>query len=231
MRSGLVIACLFSSEEQITISRLLKLLDNEKPDIELTPPDEDCLYTYSRLKDLDPVATNRIHPNDQRKIKQYLTLSSSKFPKLLELKISRVACMPRAAQRKYPPYLKLREAVEKVKLNTRRLVRRQKRRIGRLQMLFGWNIHFVDVTSCLQGASDNSWSVKVWNHQLTSSNLSLIHLPAQKLPKEMSKRPNWLIETFGLNTFVKHAAIGSLEVLMSGSNTDKGAATGNELHG
>ncbi|KAH6773073.1 tRNAisopentenyltransferase 2 [Perilla frutescens var. hirtella] len=59
------------------------------------------------------------------------------------------------------PKLKLREAVEKVKLNTRRLVRRQRRRLSRLQMLFGWNIHFVDVTSCLQCASDNSWTVNV----------------------------------------------------------------------
>lgn len=59
------------------------------------------------------------------------------------------------------PVLKLREAVEKVKLNTRRLVRRQKRRLSRLQMLFGWNIHYVDVTSCLQCASNNSWTVNV----------------------------------------------------------------------
>lgn len=28
----------------------------------------------------------------------------------------------------------------------------QKRRIARLQMLFGWNIHYVDVTNCLQCA-------------------------------------------------------------------------------
>lgn len=157
----------------------------------------------------------------------------------------------------------------RLNFNNCSLFPQQKRRISRLQMLFGWNIHFVDVTSCLQGThpfqslyislcnlqpepwgssslhafASLNWDVPFlqvlltihglwmwWNHQLTSSNLSLIHLPARKLPKEMSRTPNWLRETFGLNTFVKHAAIGSLEVLMSGSNTDKGAATGNELH-
>ncbi|KAG6414786.1 hypothetical protein SASPL_122160 [Salvia splendens] len=228
--------------------------DNEKPDIELTPPDEDCLYTYSRLKDLDPVAANRIHPNDQRKIKQYLNLyshlgvlpsklfqgntmqnwgqadslrydccficvdaslpaldlyvnqrvdvmvSTGLFEEVCEIYKSNADYTRGLRQaigvREFEDFLncwnsqsqelpacpellkenihhimnssdedqltlKLREAVEKVKLNTRRLVRRQKRRISRLQMLFGWNIHFVDVTSCLQGASDNSWSVNV----------------------------------------------------------------------
>ncbi|KAL0417624.1 UNVERIFIED_CONTAM: tRNA dimethylallyltransferase 2 [Sesamum radiatum] len=55
----------------------------------------------------------------------------------------------------------LKEAIEKVKLNTRRLVRRQKRRFGRLQMLFGWSIHFIDVTSCLLCDSDNIWAVEM----------------------------------------------------------------------
>lgn len=31
-------------------------------------------YSYDLLKDLDPVAANRIHPNNYRKIKQYLSL-------------------------------------------------------------------------------------------------------------------------------------------------------------
>ncbi|KAL0436326.1 UNVERIFIED_CONTAM: tRNA dimethylallyltransferase 2 [Sesamum radiatum] len=57
--------------------------------------------------------------------------------------------------------LMLKEAIEKVKLNTRRLVRRQKRRFSRLQMLFGWSIHFIDVTSCLLCDSDNIWAVEV----------------------------------------------------------------------
>lgn len=62
--------------EDLEANCLMDARDNERPDIELGPPGEDCIYTYSRLKDLDPVAANRIHPNDQRKIKQYLTLYS-----------------------------------------------------------------------------------------------------------------------------------------------------------
>ncbi|KAL7115967.1 hypothetical protein ACP275_04G214100 [Erythranthe tilingii] len=51
--------------------------NNEELDFELGLASESCdYYTYSRLKELDPVAANRIHPNDQRKIKQYLTLYS-----------------------------------------------------------------------------------------------------------------------------------------------------------
>ncbi|GER39735.1 tRNA dimethylallyltransferase 2 [Striga asiatica] len=42
-------------------------VDNEEADFQLGPSNENCDYTYSRLKDLDPVAANRIHPNDQRK--------------------------------------------------------------------------------------------------------------------------------------------------------------------
>ncbi|CAA0814995.1 tRNA dimethylallyltransferase 2, partial [Striga hermonthica] len=51
-------------------------VDNEEVDFQLGPSNENCDYTYSRLKDLDPVAANRIHPNDQRKINQYLSLYS-----------------------------------------------------------------------------------------------------------------------------------------------------------
>lgn len=55
----------------------------------------------------------------------------------------------------------LQDAIEKVKLNTRRLVRRQKRRLVRLQTLFGWKIHYVDATECLSCLSDESWTVNV----------------------------------------------------------------------
>ncbi|GAU41439.1 hypothetical protein TSUD_98350 [Trifolium subterraneum] len=43
----------------------------------------------------------------------------------------------------------LEEAIEKVKVNTRRLVRRQKRMLSRLQTLFGWDIHYVDSTESI----------------------------------------------------------------------------------
>lgn len=53
------------------------------------------------------------------------------------------------------------EAIDKVKLNTRRLVRRQRRRLNQLQMLFGWKIHYLDVTSCISCSPDDSWAVNV----------------------------------------------------------------------
>lgn len=55
----------------------------------------------------------------------------------------------------------LRESIDRVKLNTRRLVRRQKRRLRRLQMLFGWNIHYVDATESIMCLSDDTWRSQV----------------------------------------------------------------------
>ncbi|XP_062015105.1 tRNA dimethylallyltransferase 2 [Rosa rugosa] len=55
----------------------------------------------------------------------------------------------------------LKEAIEKVKLNTRRLVRRQKRRINRLDTLFGWNIHSLDATESILCKSDDTWAAEV----------------------------------------------------------------------
>ncbi|KAL0369561.1 UNVERIFIED_CONTAM: tRNA dimethylallyltransferase 2 [Sesamum angustifolium] len=260
-------------------------IDSEKPSFELGPQSENCCCTYSQLKDIDPVAANRIHPNDQRKIdvnainqlrtvytpiilyihmmycatiadqaiseficaswntsKQafpgehhagqnwgradnlrydccFICLDAS-LPALDQYVNQRVDLMVSAGLleevreiyklnadytcglrqaigvREFEDFLKywnseflqssacpelfnenicqimdstgddqkkqmLKEAIEKVKLNTRRLVRRQKRRFGRLQMLFGWSIHFIDVTSCLLCDSDNIWAVEV----------------------------------------------------------------------
>lgn len=55
----------------------------------------------------------------------------------------------------------LTEAIEQVKLNTRRLVRRQRRRLNRLQMLYGWNIHYVDATKSIISGADDIWAVEV----------------------------------------------------------------------
>ncbi|XP_059659357.1 tRNA dimethylallyltransferase 2 isoform X6 [Cornus florida] len=57
--------------------------------------------------------------------------------------------------------LLLEEAIDRVKANTRRLVRRQKRRLSRLQTLFGWNIHYVDATESLLCVSNDSWTAHV----------------------------------------------------------------------
>ncbi|XP_030522377.1 tRNA dimethylallyltransferase 2 [Rhodamnia argentea] len=214
--------------------------------------------TFDRLKDVDPVAAQRIHPNNQRKINQYLSLyaqsgllpselfqsrtvenwgrvENSKYdcclicvdpclPVLDRYVEQRVDCMMEAGllnevydiycpnsdytrglrqaigAREFEDFLQvyiadagdsetssshdknmlkeniglilaslptnqlkvlLQEAVDKLKLNTRRLVRRQKRRIRRLQTLFGWNIHYVDATEAISCQSEDSWIKQV----------------------------------------------------------------------
>nr|QAU09257.1 isopentenyltransferase 2 [Streptocarpus rexii] len=52
--------------------------DTTKPDCELEPKGAACDYTHARLENLDPVSANRIHPNDHRKIRQYLNLYESR---------------------------------------------------------------------------------------------------------------------------------------------------------
>ncbi|RDY11720.1 tRNA dimethylallyltransferase 2, partial [Mucuna pruriens] len=63
----------------------------------------------------------------------------------------------------------LEEAIEKVKVNTRRLVRRQKRMLSRLQKLFGWYIHYVDSTESISSKSE-----AVWRHQVVESAVTIV---------------------------------------------------------
>ncbi|KAM6595364.1 hypothetical protein CsatA_005888 [Cannabis sativa] len=59
------------------------------------------------------------------------------------------------------PSIILIEAIDKVKLNTRRLIRRQRRMIVRLQKLFGWDIHVLDATDSILSKSDDIWAEQV----------------------------------------------------------------------
>ncbi|KAF4369995.1 hypothetical protein G4B88_016156 [Cannabis sativa] len=59
------------------------------------------------------------------------------------------------------PSIILKEAIDKVKLNTRRLIRRQRRMIVRLQKLFGWDIHVLDATDSILSKSDDIWEEQV----------------------------------------------------------------------
>ncbi|KAI7980752.1 tRNA dimethylallyltransferase 2 [Camellia lanceoleosa] len=244
-------------------------LHGDKSDSEFEPGRENFCYSYDSLKDLDPVAANRIHPNDHRKINQYLSLyarfgvlpskllqekamenwgradnfryhccficvdaSLPVLDKYVEQRVDRMvdagllnevydiynlnADYTRGLRqaigvREFEDFLKaylfegqndnenhlvdashfqmsankgdqmlketmmtilnssnekqrnplLEDAIDKVKSNTRRLVRRQRRRLNRLNMLFGWNIHYVDATESLQCASDDSWAAHV----------------------------------------------------------------------
>ncbi|XP_030957868.1 LOW QUALITY PROTEIN: tRNA dimethylallyltransferase 2-like [Quercus lobata] len=244
-------------------------LGDEQTDKELDFGRDGSDYSYDHLKDIDPVAANRIHPNNHRKISQYLNLYSrsgvppsklfqektaknwgqvnnfrynccficvdASLPVLDQYVEQRVDCMIEAGLlnevfdiynpnadytrglrqaigvREFENFLKdyflegrcdeesdstegslslrsinkgnkmlkeniqvildtigdnqprilLKEAIDRMKLNTRRLVRRQKRGINRLQTLFGWNIHYVDATESISCKSDDSWALQV----------------------------------------------------------------------
>ncbi|KAL6537936.1 hypothetical protein OROHE_012223 [Orobanche hederae] len=276
--------------------------DEEEPDFQLEPPSENY-YTYSRLKDLDPVAANRIHPNDQRKgilpsklfqgdtmqqnwgradnlrydccfmcvdaslpaLDQYvdqrvdLMVSAGLLEEVRDVyefdadytrglrqaigvpefedflrywntEIQQSTVCPEAfndSNGEDRLKLMLGEAIEKVKLNTRRLVRRQKRRLGRLQMLFGWNIHFVEVTSCILCDSDHLWAVNVVE---PSANIikSFLDNDANFKATTSSKENKFAQRDLWTRYVCQHVAIRSLEVHMNGNNINRGVAIVNE---
>ncbi|EMS53968.1 tRNA dimethylallyltransferase 2 [Triticum urartu] len=207
---------------------------------------DDVRSGYEHLKEIDPIAAQRIHPNNHRKIKRYLELyattgvlpsdlfqgeaaedkwgrpTSSRFDCCFlwvdaELHVldnyvnERVDCMINAGlldevrniynpgavytqglrqaigvrefdeffrlyfTKKEPDEIKagmldlhddklkslLDEAVSQLKANTRRLVRRQRRRLHQLNKDFGWNLHHIDATEAFQCTTGDSWHVKV----------------------------------------------------------------------
>ncbi|KAL1203527.1 tRNA dimethylallyltransferase 2 [Cardamine amara subsp. amara] len=233
-------------------------------DVESVSGRDDLSHGYDLLKELDPVAANRIHPNNHRKINQYLSLHASRgvLPsKLYQGKTAEnwgcidasrfdycLICMDAETSvldryveqrvdsmvdaglldevydiykpgadytrglrqsigvREFEDFLKmylsdryssadgsglliedsnddkvmkenlrkimsfpkddklrimLEEAIDKVKLNTRRLLRRQKRRVSRLETVFGWNIHYIDATEYILSKSEESWDAQV----------------------------------------------------------------------
>ncbi|GMY15867.1 tRNA dimethylallyltransferase 2-like [Fagus crenata] len=262
------------SAEDMDESCLSGYSGDEHTDKELDFGRDSSDYSYDHLKDIDPVAANRIHPNNHRKISQYLNLyARSGVPpsKLFQEKTAknwgqvnncrynccficvdaplpvldyyveqRVDCMIEAGLlnevfdiynpnadytrglrqaigvREFENFLRvyilegrcdegsdstngslslrsinkdnkmlkeniqvildtvgddqpkilLKEAIDRMKLNTQRLVRSQKRRINRLQTLFGWNILYVnilyvDATESISCKSDDSWASQV----------------------------------------------------------------------
>ncbi|KAK4741915.1 hypothetical protein SAY87_025503 [Trapa incisa] len=48
--------------------------EEEHPDFQVHYEENNCSYSFDHLKDVDPVAAARIHPNNLRKINQYLNL-------------------------------------------------------------------------------------------------------------------------------------------------------------
>nr|XP_029116061.1 tRNA dimethylallyltransferase 2 isoform X1 [Elaeis guineensis] len=208
----------------------------------------DSTASFDSLKELDPVAANRIHPNDHRKINRYLSLYASSgvlpsnlfqgevaekwgradnfryhccfiwldasLPVLDRYVKQRVDCMidaglldevydiyhPEAdytrglrqaiGVREFEAFFRcyfskkedskacrldfsdslhsdddlkilLDEATDKLKANTCKLARRQRRRLNRLKTCFGWDLHHVDVTEALSHCAGDSWQTKV----------------------------------------------------------------------
>ncbi|KAG5566574.1 hypothetical protein RHGRI_002207 [Rhododendron griersonianum] len=234
------------SVEEMDENLLNGLHGDEPPESELEHGCKNFNYSYDCLKDLDPDAANRIHPNDHRKnwgradnfrynccficvdaslavldeyvewrvdcmvdagllgevydiycldvdytrglrqaigvqefddfLRVYLSdcqsgkenalpeashlqMPTNKHDKILKDKLATILNSTNEMQLK----LLVKEAIDKVKVNTRRLVRRQKRRLKQLQMLFGWNIHYVDATESFlcMCANDDSWAANV----------------------------------------------------------------------
>ncbi|KAF5931069.1 hypothetical protein HYC85_031942 [Camellia sinensis] len=318
-------------------------LHGDKSDSEFEPGRENFCYSYDSLKDLDPVAANRIHPNDHRKINQYLSLyarfgvlpskllqekamenwgqadnfryhccficvdaSLPVLDKYVEQRVDRMvdagllnevydiynlnADYTRGLRqaigvREFEDFLKaylfqvqndnenhlvdashfqmsakkgdqmlkenmmtilnssnekernllLEDAIDKVKSNTRRLVRRQKRRLNRLNTLFGWNIHYVDATESLQCASDDSWAAHVVE---PSAKIIRSYLSKDEslVPDSESRTGTEGLKLFQRDLWTQHVckvsnkllvAIECLEGRMNGNNTNKVVAIEN----
>ncbi|PKI78754.1 hypothetical protein CRG98_000821 [Punica granatum] len=248
---------------------LSEALGEEHPDSEVDSGESNCNVSFDRLKAIDPIAANRIHPNNKRKINQYLSLYARsgvvpsklfqektvenwgrvenfryrccficvdaslpvldryveervdvmvdsgllnevcdiydidadysrglrqaigvrEFETFLRVYLSKIGHAKVDASDTGLTYLEspkqvgemlkenmkailessiedqlkvlLEGAIESVKANTRRLVRQQKRRIQRLQTLFGWDINFVDSTEAISCRSNDSWDARV----------------------------------------------------------------------
>ncbi|KAI3837311.1 hypothetical protein MKW92_020556 [Papaver armeniacum] len=53
------------------------------------------------------------------------------------------------------------QAIYQLKKNTKRIVRRQNRRLNRLQTIFGWDLHYVDATEAFLGDLSEAWEKQV----------------------------------------------------------------------
>ncbi|XP_042452099.1 tRNA dimethylallyltransferase 2-like [Zingiber officinale] len=216
-------------------------------------PRENCgidkIASFERLKEVDPVAANRIHPNDHRKIKRYLDLYESsgvrpsnlfqgknaekwgradnsrynccfvwvdvslpildryveqRVDSMLDSGLLNEVCgiynqntdytqglyqaigvhefgmffksyfsIKESTEVPWPYFSEigdmngdvlknlLAEAIEKLKSNTCKLVRRQKRRLNQLKSVFGWNFHHVDATEAFTCNSGDLWKTTV----------------------------------------------------------------------
>ncbi|XP_059430530.1 tRNA dimethylallyltransferase 2 isoform X2 [Corylus avellana] len=313
----------------------------EQQDNELDFGSNNLDYSYDHLKDIDPVAANRIHPNNHRKISQYLNLYArsgvppselfqektaenwgrvdnfrynccficvdSSLPVLDRHVEQRVDCMIEAGLlnevvdiyrpnadytrglrqaigvREFEIFLRdctfegkgdeesdstdwslsvksinednrvlmenigvildlfndkqpkilLKQAIERMKLNTRRLVHRQKRRLNRLQTLFGWNIHIVDATESISCKSDDLWAsrvvepaAKIIRSFLDENGSSMAQ---NRMSEKLIQRDLWTQYTCKVSNML--VGIKCLEDYMNGNNTNRGVVIVNVFRG
>ncbi|KAL6616790.1 hypothetical protein ACP70R_039060 [Stipagrostis hirtigluma subsp. patula] len=274
-------------------------LSDHLDDIGLTSDDEGS--GYERLKEIDPVAAQRIHPNNHRRIRRYLELyattgalpsdlfqgeAAKKYADLHVLDSyvnQRVNCMmdaglldevcniydPNAVYtqglrqaigvREFDEFFRLLltrkesgeiktasstatlihddqlkslldEGVSQLKANTRRLVRRQRRRLQRLSKDFGWNLHRIDATEAFHCTTGESWQKKVVEPCVDVVKRFLSEGATLTSPDASNGIGNPVISSRDLWTqyVCEHATTGYFEVRMSGSNTSKGEATEKE---
>ncbi|CAN6438700.1 unnamed protein product [Victoria cruziana] len=74
------------------------------------------------------------------------------------------------------------EAIDKLKANTRKLVRRQKRRLNRLKEVFGWELHYFDATEAILSKSAESWT-KLVVEPCVETIRSFLHMVSLDEPK------------------------------------------------
>nr|GEY19127.1 tRNA dimethylallyltransferase 2 isoform X1 [Tanacetum cinerariifolium] len=132
---------------------------DEQPDTQILPEQENFCYTYESLKVIDPVAANRIHPNDHRKITQYLNLYASSG--VLPSKYLQDKSMENWGSSDNMRYNCCFICVDASLPVIDKYVDQRKRRLIRLQTLFEWDIHYVDATECLSCLSEVSWTANV----------------------------------------------------------------------
>ncbi|KAL5130457.1 tRNA dimethylallyltransferase 2 [Glycine soja] len=120
------------------------------------------------------------------------------------------------------PTILLEEAIEKVKLNTRRLVRRQKRMLSRLQTLFGWNIHYVDSTESISSKSED-----VWTRQVVESAVEINGSLPSTFGTSNDTGMKIILRDLWTQSYARPAEIVCLEDYMNGSNTNKVVGTEN----
>ncbi|KAF7153699.1 hypothetical protein RHSIM_Rhsim01G0207200 [Rhododendron simsii] len=158
----------------------------------------------------------------------HLQMPTNKHDKILKDKLATILNSTNEMQLK----LLVKEAIDKVKVNTRRLVRRQKRRLKQLQTLFGWNIHYVDATESFlcMCANDDYWAANVVQPSVRIVS-SLLKEDESSLPDPEVRTGTGELKLSQRDLWTQLVGIESLEGHMNGNNINRVEAIENEYPG